>query len=71
MQGDYERESGRLPVPIMNRFQEDEQAIHQVRHQPGKKNIQKQKVVAISEWFDVSRLARRVTIRAPNSQSSS
>ena len=59
MQGDYERESGRLPVPIMNKFQEDEQAIHQVGHHPGKKNIQKQKVVAISDWFDVSRFASR------------
>lgn len=30
VQGDYERQSGRLPVPIMNRYLEDEQAIHQV-----------------------------------------
>ena len=30
VQGDYERESGRLPVPIMNRFHEDQQALHQV-----------------------------------------
>lgn len=29
-QGDFEKESGRLPVPIMNRFHEDEQALHQV-----------------------------------------
>ena len=30
MQGDYERQEGKLPVPIMNRYQEDEQALHQV-----------------------------------------
>ena len=30
VQGDYERQSGRLPVPIMNRYLEDEQALHQV-----------------------------------------
>ena len=29
-QGDKERASGRLPVPIMNRFHRDEQAVHQV-----------------------------------------
>ena len=28
--GDFERQSGRLPIPIMNRFHEDEQALHQV-----------------------------------------
>ena len=31
MQGDYERKEGKLPVPIMNRYQEDEQALHQVK----------------------------------------
>ena len=31
MQGDKEIASGRLPVPIMNRFCRDEQAHHQVR----------------------------------------
>ena len=30
LQGDYERQAGKLPVPIMNRYQEDEQALHQV-----------------------------------------
>ena len=30
MKGDYERQEGKLPVPIMNRYQEDEQALHQV-----------------------------------------
>ena len=30
IQGDYERQAGKLPVPIMNRYQEDEQALHQV-----------------------------------------
>ena len=29
-QGDYEMESGRLPLPIMNRFHQDEKALHQV-----------------------------------------
>ena len=29
-QGDKEMASGRLPVPIMNRFHRDEQAVHQV-----------------------------------------
>ena len=29
-QGDREMASGRLPVPIMNRFHRDEQAMHQV-----------------------------------------
>jgi hypothetical protein len=29
-QGDYERECGRLPVPIMDRYHEAQQAIHQV-----------------------------------------
>jgi len=29
-QGDYEIESGRLPLPIMNRFHQDEKALHQV-----------------------------------------
>ena len=32
MQGDYERQEGKLPVPIMNRYQEDEQALHQVNN---------------------------------------
>ena len=30
IQGDYERECGRHPVPIMNRYLEHEQALHQV-----------------------------------------
>ena len=30
-QGDREMASGRLPVPIMNRFHRDEQAVHQVK----------------------------------------
>ena len=30
MQGDREIASGRLPVPIMNRFCRDDQALHQV-----------------------------------------